>query len=307
MPAPQATEDFYRTLQRLKVVLVLAGRRAWSQMGADFDASWQAIAPGLLTVTSAAQLAAATAATVYVPAVLDETGQTDAPDAAVRPQVFAGVAEDGRTLAGLLTGATRYAKAAVGQGAGVDEALALGGRWLDGTLSTAVSDAGRDAAFLEVATRPHMGWVRQVNPPCCSRCAVLAGKWYSHSDVLPRHPRCDCTLIPSAENVAGDFTTDPAELHRRGLITDLSADQRKRIDDGADPIKVLNEGRDRWRVRLAQERKRAKEAAKRLQAPTGWGAGTPHPLPPGGIQDFLNHLTDRVKAIDELKAHGVLT
>jgi hypothetical protein len=94
-----------------------------------------------------------------------------------------------------------------------------------------------------------MGWVRQVNPPCCSRCAVLAGKWYSRNDIMPA-PRCDCLLIPSQENVAGDFTTDPVELHRRGLINDLSRDQAKRIADGADPVKVLNEGRDRWRVRL---------------------------------------------------------
>jgi hypothetical protein len=277
MPTPQASEAFYRTLQRLQVVLVASGRRSWSRMGSDFDASWAQIAPQLLQVASAAQLAAATAATAYVPAVLDETGQPDAPEARVRPEMFAGVAEDGRTLGGLLSGATRFAKQAVGKGAGPDSALALGGRWLDGALSTIVTDAGRDAAFTEVAVRPHMGWVRMVNPPCCSRCAVMAGRWYSHNDILPRHRRCDCTLIPSQENVAGDFTTSAAELHKRGLITDLTADQHKRITDGADLNKVLNEGRDRWRADLALERKRAKAAAQRLQTPDGWGAGTPTP------------------------------
>jgi hypothetical protein len=305
VPSPLASENFYRTLQRLQIVLVLAGRRSWARMGPDFDPSWALVAPQLVQVTSAAQLAAATAATAYVPAVLDETGQPDAPEARVSPQAFAGVASDGRTLEGLLLGATRFAKQAVGKGAGVDSALALGGRWLDGALSTVVTDAARDVAFTEVALRPRMGWVRMVNPPCCSRCAVLAGKWYSRQDILPRHRRCDCTLIPSQENRAGDFTTSAADLHRRGLITDLSADQRKRIADGADPVKVLNEGRDRWRARLALERARAKDAAKRLQGPQGWGAGTPNPLPPGGIQDFLSHLTSRVHAINELKARGI--
>jgi hypothetical protein len=78
MPPPLATENFYRALQRLQVVLVVAGRRAWSRMGPDFDPSWSLIAPQLLQVTAAAQLAAATAATAYVPAVLDETGQPNA-------------------------------------------------------------------------------------------------------------------------------------------------------------------------------------------------------------------------------------
>jgi hypothetical protein len=306
VPPPQASENFYTTLQRLQLVLVAAGRKAWSGMGPDFDASWARVAPSLLQVTGAAQLAAATAATAYVPAVLDETGQPDEPQAVVRPQVFAGVASDGRTLAGLLGVGVRQAKVASGRGSATEAALDYGRRWLEQTLQTAVTDAARDVTAAEVTVRDRMGWVRMVNPPCCSRCAVLAGRWYSWQANFDRHPRCDCTAIPSAENVAGDFTTDPVELHRRGLITDLSADQVKRINDGADPVKVLNEGRDRWRARLALERKRAKAAAKRLHGPQGWGAGTPNPLPPGGITDFLNHLTSRVDAINEMKRRGLV-
>lgn len=304
MPLPQASESFYNTLQRLQLLLVVAGRKAWGRMGADFDSSWLAVAPSLLQVASAAQLAAVAAASAYVPAVLDETGQPDEPEALIRPQVFAGVASDGRTLAGLLAVGVRQAKIASGRGLPPQPALDYGQRWLEQELETLVSDAARDATAAEIVVRDRMGWVRQVNPPCCSRCAVLAGKWYSHRDILPRHPHCDCLLIPAQENVAGDFTTDPVALHRRGLITDLSRDQVQRISDGADPVKVLNEGRDRWRVRLALERKRAKEAARRLQGPQTWGAGTPNPLPPGGIQDFLSHLTRDV-AVREMKRRGI--
>jgi hypothetical protein len=78
----------------------------------DFDRSWQAIAPGLLMVTAAAQLAAAQAAVAYVPALLQETGQPDTPEAAVQPRAFAGVAADGRSLAGLLVGAVVRSKVA---------------------------------------------------------------------------------------------------------------------------------------------------------------------------------------------------
>lgn len=304
MPSPQASDNLYVTLQRLQLVLIAAGRKAWARMGPDFDPSWSTVAPSLLQVASAAQLAAATAATAYVPAVLAETGQPDEPEALIRPQVFSGVASDGRTLAGLLEVGVRQAKVASGRGASADRALDYGRRWLEQELQTLVTDAARDAMAAQITTRPHMGYVRQVNPPCCSRCAVLAGKWYSRNDIMPRHKRCDCLLIPSIENVAGDFTTDPVALHRRGLINDLSRDQAKRIADGADPIKVLNEGRDRWRVRLALERERAKRAAKRLQGPQGWGAGTPNPLPPGGIQDFLAHLTRDV-AVRQMKERGI--
>jgi hypothetical protein len=228
VPSPQASDNFYVALQRLQLVLTAAGRKAWARMGPDFDPSWSAVAPSLLQVASAAQYAAATAATAYVPAVLAETGQPDSPDVAIRPQVFAGVASDGRTLAGLLEVGVRQAKVASGRGLPPDGALDYGRRWLEQELQTLVTDAARDATAAQITARPHMGWVRQVNPPCCSRCAVLAGKWYSRNDIMPRHRRCDCLLIPAQENVAGDFTTDPVELQRRGLINDLSRDQARR-------------------------------------------------------------------------------
>jgi len=308
VPPPPATADLYRTLQRYQLLLLTAGRRLWGQMlPADFDGSWARIAPQMVAFTAGAQLASAQAAGAYVPAALDQQGIDAPPEAAVSPRVFSGVAFDGRPLDTLLEGAVRSAKGYAAAGRDGGDALALAQRWLEGALQTIVTDAARDMTAAEMAVRPKVAYVRMVNPPCCSRCAVLAGKWYSHNDILPRHRRCDCTLIPSQENVAGDFTTSAAELHKRGLITDLTADQHKRISDGADLNKVLNEGRDRWRADLALERKRAKAAAQRLQTPDGWGAGTPNPLPPGGIQDFLSHLTNRVQALNEMKAHGLVT
>jgi hypothetical protein len=308
MPTPQASEDLAASLQRLQLLLVAAARRAWSLLtpGA-LDASWGRVAPSLVRVTSAAQLAAATAATAYVPAVLDETGQPDRPEALIRPRAFAGVAYDGRPLDTLLAGGVRQAKASIGAGAPLDEALIGGREWLEQALQTAVADAARDATAASIAVRQTTGWVRQINPPCCSRCAVLAGQWYRWNIPLPRHPGCDCLFIPSAENIAGDFTTDPMELHRRGLIKDLSADQRKRIDEGADLVKVLNESRDRWRVRMAVERKRTKAELKRQRlAAQQWGDGNGvTPLPPGGIQDFMAHLTSRVEALNALKRNGI--
>jgi hypothetical protein len=66
---------------------------------------------------------------------------------------------------------------------------------------------------------------------------------------------------------------------------------------------VLNESRDAWRQRMAVERKAAKDATRRAASVGHEQLATP--LPPGGIQDFLSHLTSRVDAINELKRRGI--
>jgi hypothetical protein len=299
VPAPQASETFYESLQRYQLALLGIGRRLWRKVvPGDLDGSWQRVMPQMVAYTAGAQLAAAQAAVQYVPAVLAETGQPDRPQAAVRPQAFSGVSYDGRPLDTALEGSVRHAKLLIGSGREPSEALIGGRKWLEQALQTAVADAARDATAAQIAVRERMGWVRMVNPPCCSRCAVLAGKWYRWNDGFLRHPGCDCVHIPSAESVAGNYVTDPKLLIERGLITDLTKGQRQRLDDGASLSGVLNESRDAWRQRMAVERKRAKRSA-------AWGTNTPTPLPPGGIQDFLNHLTSRVDAINEMKRRGI--
>jgi hypothetical protein len=302
VPAPQASEALYTTLQRYQLALLVIGRRLWRRILPDnLDGSWQRVMPQLVAFTAGAQLAAAQSAVAYVPAVLDETGQLNRPLAVVRPAAFSGVAYDGRPLDTMLEGSVRTAKARIGAGATSREALVGGREWLEQALQTAVADAARDATAAAMVVRQTTGWVRMVNPPCCSRCAVLAGVWYRWNKPLLRHPGCDCLFIPAAENVAGDFLTDPGELVRRGLVNDITPDQQRRLDGGDNLTKVLNETRDAWRVRMALERKR--EKAQRLAAPQGWGAA--EPLPAGGIQDFMSHLTSRVQALEELRRHGI--
>jgi hypothetical protein len=81
--------------------------------------------------------------------------------------------------------------------------------------------------------------VRYLSPPSCSRCAVLAGRVYRYSDGFLRHPRCDCTMIPtSIANPA--FTHDPVDLARRGLVTGMSKADMRAVDDGADFGRVVN-------------------------------------------------------------------
>jgi hypothetical protein len=76
-------------------------------------------------------------------------------------------------------------------------------------VGTLLSDTGRQSESLAMGVRTVTGYVRMLNPPSCSRCALLAGKWYRKNTGFRRHPGCDCRHIPSSESVAGDLTVDP--------------------------------------------------------------------------------------------------
>jgi hypothetical protein len=309
VPAPQATSDLYRTMQRYELLLVTAGRRLWKRMAPDaLDASWQQIAPQMVAFTAGGQLAGAQAGLSYVPAVLEEMGTPVKPLVDVRPQAFSGVASDGRSLAGLLEGAVVDTKRAITRGLDGGEALLNGQRWLEQALQSAVADAVRDATAASIVARPGVGWVRMVNPPCCSRCAVLAGKVYKWNSGFARHPRCDCLHIPTTVANADSYLTDPTELAKRGLITDLSQGQKDRLAGGADLTKVLNESRDAWRARMAADYRaeKARKAAEKAGKATGWNGGGSNPPPVGTtIHDLMARLTDRVQAADAMKAAGI--
>src|ERR1044072_361352 len=188
LPAP--TSEHYRSQQRLVVTTAALVRAAWARMNPDdLDASWAAVAPVLVKVVGAAQLASARSGSRYVAPTLEALGQMVKPDALVRPAGFVGFASDGRPLGSLLEGAKVYAK--------VSQSLAVGGKWLDMAVHTQVQDAARQAASVDMFTRPGVGYVRAVNPPCCQRCAVLAGK-YSAPTAFKRHPRRDWFRVATA-------------------------------------------------------------------------------------------------------------
>jgi hypothetical protein len=105
---------------------------------------------------------------------------------------------------------------------------------------TRLSDASRIGAGIAITTRRDLGWTRMVNPPCCKRCAVLAGKWFRWNQGFQRHPMCDCTHIPTLENRLGDVRTDPGELFANGQVTGVTKAEQRAIDDGADLNRVVN-------------------------------------------------------------------
>lgn len=109
----------------------------------------------------------------------------------------------------------------------------------DRLVESLIQDAGRAAESVATAVREDVGWVRQLTPPSCSRCVVLAGRVYRWSDGFLRHPGDDCTTVPVRD---GDetFTVDPLELYRQGEVRGLSKADALALEDGADFNQVVN-------------------------------------------------------------------
>lgn len=107
-----------------------------------------------------------------------------------------------------------------------------------------VLDAARSAAGAEMVTEHDwQNYVRVLTPPSCKRCVVLAGKIYRDLDGFKRHPGCDCVHYPVQdwEEAHGlGLVSSPEEAYEKGLIRDLTAGERRAIDDGADITTVVN-------------------------------------------------------------------
>lgn len=225
----QSALSHYRSQQRLAATGIAAARRAWPRPAA---------LTGALTVLMrrAAQDGAAA-----VDDMLAEQGIDSPPDGRIAPAAFAESASDGRALGSLLEMAASV------------QALEL-------MAVTQVADASRVASGVSIATRQDVGWTRMVNPPCCARCAILAGRIYRWNEGFRRHPGCDCRHIPTSEDVAGDVRTDPKALFSEGKVNGVTRAEQKALEAGADPAQVINARRSLYMDDAG--RKFTREAAK---------------------------------------------
>jgi hypothetical protein len=187
---PQAALAYYSTQEDLALRVKVAVRRLWAAMSAaDIDGSWAVQGPRILALVGAAQLVAAESADPYLDAVLAELGIPGDRAGTFVPEGVAGVASDGRDLQSLLTEPVIGVKTQIAQGADQNTAVASQGSRLEMLAQTMVQDAGRLAVGAALVARPHVaGWVRMLTPPSCSRCVLLAGRWYRYSAGFARHP-----------------------------------------------------------------------------------------------------------------------
>lgn len=121
-----------------------------------------------------------------------------------------------------------------------DMASQVEAEWqLDRLVMSLVADAARGAESVSIASRPRVGWVRYLSPPSCSRCAILAGRFYRWSDGFKRHPGCDCTHLPTTDP-RSEYLQNPHDLIEQGLVTGLSKADRRALADGADLNQLVN-------------------------------------------------------------------
>jgi hypothetical protein len=300
VPLPLAAERHYAYQQQVTAAVVRAAQLAWARVTlADLDGSWAAVAGGLLTLVTAAQVAAARDADPYLAAVLAEMGHPDDPAGQVQPAAFAGVASDGRGL-----------------GVAAREPLItvkVGPEGADGPVTgvgvgrVAAGDARADhraghgprRRLGGMVARPHVkGYVRVLTPPSCSRCVILAGRVYRWSTGFQRHPRDDCRSLPLADlGDAPEFTTDPMAALRAGQVRGLSKAEEAAISDGADLNQIVNAHRSGayQGMTTAEGVTRRGVAGKRLQGRQR--------LTVGAIQRLAS---DRDEALKLLRAHAYL-
>lgn len=256
---PSTATEYSRRSRREHQAAISAIRRTWRRASPDFDESWRQLSPQIVGIVSLAQTRLAKLADDYIPAVLEETGQTRAVKASaqVNTAAFAGVTGSGVAVADQLALTPIRAKQAVSTGASSAQALAAAGAWLSGAAGTILSDTSRAVEATGMGVRPVGGYVRMLEPPSCGRCVVLAGKYYRINDGFQRHPECDCRHIPASESVAGDYRVD---FH--DYLISLSEEEQVKLlgsranwrawdEYDADPMQIINSYR--WGLQTAQD------------------------------------------------------
>lgn len=211
----------------------------------DFDAWFDANIGMLMELVTAGQGRAIAGSGDYVADALDELGISGvAPESAVETAALVGVASDGRALDSLMYGAVITSKGQVAEGASTSQAWESGLSSLLTRLQVQVADASRAATSLHIASRRGVGYVRMLNPPSCSRCVVLAGRFYRYNQGFDRHPGCDCRHIPANEDRAGDLRTDPRLYFESRSVAqqdkEFTIAGAQAIRDGADMSQVVN-------------------------------------------------------------------
>lgn len=115
---------------------------------------------------------------------------------------------------------------------------------IDRMVLSEITNAGRDAAGVEIAAEPlWTNYVRVLRPPSCPRCAILAGRIYRDNEGFLRHPECDCEHWPvtSWEEAHDEGLVFSAQdAFNKGQIRGLSQADARAIRDGADISQVVN-------------------------------------------------------------------
>lgn len=236
----------YERRQALAARTVRRTTSIWNSLDQqNLTASFQITASGrLLETVTAAQFAAASMTDPYTDRILTEQGLV-VDGLEVNPRAFTGVASDGRPLASLLSWPIVETQFRLRQGETAQKAFRHGRFTLARIVRTQIQDAGRAADGAAAVGRHSVtGYFRYLTPPSCSRCAILAGRFYKTNSGFLRHPHCDCIHVPGTKAIADDVQINPRSYfdsltpsEQAKVFTKAGAEA---IRDGADIGRVVN-------------------------------------------------------------------
>ncbi len=307
---PQTTQAHYKQVRQIQTAMASRLQSMWNAVDPEhIAASWGRQYAASLGAIKNLQRSAAVSGISYVASSLAELDDYVSPEHFVNPDGFTGYAPDGRSLRGLLDTGVVKARTVLGQGGDVTLAKQAGFMALQTIAVTMVSDIARQAASVDIAARPGVGYTRMLNPPSCPDCVILAGKFFRWNTGFQRHNHCDCCHVPATEKAmrggeAEGLVLDPYEYF--GSLDEAMQNRvfgkanAQAIRDGSDIFQVVNSRRGRQPGKMFT----TEGMTKRGNASKGLKSGQKR-LTPDGIYHLAekNNLS-RAETLGLLQEHG---
>lgn len=162
----------------------------------SLDSHWGKVSLNIKRALAASQYAAAQGASKYVDAAVSAQSALPERLAAVPAQSFAGIAADGRELAGAVVQPLIGMKIDLAHGRELADTLERGERRMLTLVKGELGNTARIADGVALALEPQVvGYIRHVSAKACARCLVLSGKFFRRNKGFDRHPKCHCTHV----------------------------------------------------------------------------------------------------------------
>lgn len=313
----ESLSDSRHILARLCLLAVRAADRTWK--GVDprlVRDSWNRTNADFLTLFATLQMRAASSAMDASTLMLAEQDDYVRPDGIANPMAFGtGFAPSGIDLESYFSIPVTRTLQAIKSGVGESDAMQIGRATLRQMSTQALEDTSVSAMGVSITQRAGVGYVRVESPDCCPRCAILAGKYFRHSQNFLRHPKCHGTTIPCKGRDKAEkqgWITDPMDRFNR--MSEAEQDRvfghadAQAIRDGADIYQVVNAHRGmrpvgRGNISMTTSEGTSRYGWSRMIRKYEYGQRQRRRLTPEGIYSFN---LPREQTIELLKREGYI-
>lgn len=280
-------------------------RDSWNRTNVDF-----------ITLFAALQTRAASDAIDSSTLMLAEQDDYVRPDGIANPMAFGtGFAPSGIDLESYFSIPVTRTLQAIKSGVGESDAMQIGRATLRQMSTQALEDTSVSAMGVSITQRAGVGYVRVESPDCCPRCAILAGKYFRHSQNFLRHPKCHGMTIPCKGRDKAEkqgWITDPMDRFNR--MSEAEQDRvfghadAQAIRDGADIYQVVNAHRGmrpvgRGNISMTTSEGTSRYGWSRMIRKYEYGQKQRRRLTPEGIYSFN---LPREQTIELLKREGYI-